>query len=136
MLSFILMLAMAGNAQAQNPPKAKKMNTSIYEQEAEEEKTESFSAKVRVVREISEEVEVFFEGDKAKGAYTLPRSLPQYGAILKTLEKSRKPGGPPVQVSADGDKRIKSVEASAAAKSTVIVPEDPNKKWDFGKIPD
>nr|BFD63547.1 hypothetical protein BdHM001_22280 [Bdellovibrio sp. HM001] len=133
MLSFIMILFLTGDAQAQS----KKMNTSIYEQEVEPEKSESFSAKVRVVREISEEVEVFFEGDKAKGAYVVPRSLPQYGATLKLLEKSRKPGGPAVSVTADGDKRIKSVEAVQGDKGGGFqVPEDPNQKWDFGKIPD
>lgn len=131
MLSFILILFLTSDAQAQAP--AKKTNTSIYEQEDEPQKTESFSAKVRVVREISDEVEVFFEGGQAKGAYTLPRSLPRYGALLKLLEKSRKPGGPSVSVTADGDKRITSVEAGKANSG---VPSDPNQKWDFGQIPD
>ncbi|UXR66245.1 hypothetical protein EZJ49_08280 [Bdellovibrio bacteriovorus] len=131
MLSFIMVLLLTGDAQAQS----KKINTSIYEQEAEPEKTESFSAKVRVVRDISDEVEVFFEGDKAKGAYIVPRSLPRYGAIVQMLEKSRKPGGPAVSVTADSEKRIKSVEA-AAKGGGFQVPEDPNQKWDFGKIPD
>lgn len=133
MLSFIMILFLTGDAQAQS----KKINTSIYEQEAESEKSESFSAKVRVVREISEEVEVFFDGDKAKGAYTLPRSLSQYGATLKLLEKSRKPGGPPVSITADGEKRIKSVEAAQGGKGGDFQPPaDPNQKWDFGTIPD
>lgn len=128
-----MILFLTGDAQAQS----KKINTSIYEQEAESEKSESFSAKVRVVREISEEVEVFFDGDKAKGAYTLPRSLPQYGATLKLLEKSRKPGGPPVSITADGEKRIKSVEAAQGGKGGDFQPPaDPNQKWDFGTIPD
>lgn len=130
MLSFILLLALSSDAQAQG----KKTNTSIYEQEAEEPKSESFSAKVRVVREVSDEVEVFFEGDTAKGAYTLPRSLQHYGSYLKTLEKSRKPGGPTVSVTADEDKRIKTVEANKAGGFQP--PADPNQKWDFGKIPD
>lgn len=128
-----MILFLTGDAQAQS----KKINTSIYEQEAESEKSESFSAKVRVVREISEEVEVFFDGDKAKGAYTLPRSLSQYGATLKLLEKSRKPGGPPVSITADGEKRIKSVEAAQGGKGGDFQPPaDPNQKWDFGTIPD
>lgn len=130
MLSFMLILLLGSpNAQAQ------KVNTSIYEQEADQQKTLSFSAKVRVVREISDEVEVFFEGDKAKGAFTLPRSLPRYGELMKILEQSRKPGGAPVSITADEDKRIKTVEATQGGGG-FQVPDDPNKKWDFGKIPD
>lgn len=131
MLEFLFVFILGGaDAQAQ------RINTSIYEQEGDQPKTLSFSAKVRVVREISDEVEVFFEGDKAKGAFTLPRSLPRYGELVKILEKSRKPGGPPVSITADEDKRIKTVEATAKGDGGFQIPEDPNQKWDFGKIPD
>ncbi|WII73668.1 hypothetical protein QJS83_07245 [Bdellovibrio sp. 22V] len=126
MLSFIMVLFLMGDAQAQS-----KLNTNLYEQEPERDKTKSFAAKVRVVREISDEVEVFFEGDKAKGAYTLPRSAQHYGKMLKDLEKSKKAGGPSVKVTADEDKRIKSVEINESGDTRV--PADPNKPWDFGK---
>ncbi len=129
MLSLILVLIMGGNAQAQRSGHA--TNTNIYEQEKEPESTQSFSAKVRVVREISEEVEVFFEGDKQKGAYTLPHSLQSFGTLLKVLEKSKKDGSP-VTVVADSEKRIKSVVAQAKPEGYQI-PKDPNESWDFEK---
>ena len=108
MIHLYLMLLLAGDAQAQT----KKLDTNLYIQEAEPEKLKSFTAKVRVVREIGEEIEVFFEGDEAKGAYTLPRSSKNYAAMLSDLEKSRKPGGGAVAVTADADKRIKTVSSN------------------------
>lgn len=134
MLSFLIALLIAGDAQAQTHLIAKKVNTSLYEQdeEPENEKGKSFTAKVKVVREDSEGVEVFFEGEKNKGSYLLLRSTEHYGKMLKNLEASRKPQGPAVQVFTDADKRIKSVEKSKQSQQEM----DPNKTWDFGKIPD
>ncbi|WP_374074088.1 hypothetical protein [Bdellovibrio bacteriovorus] len=135
MLSFIMILFLAGDAQAQTPDTpSKKINTSLYEQEPEpeKEKTKSFSAKVKVVREESDGVEVFFEGEKNKGAYMLMRSTEHYAKMLKDLEASRKPKGTAVSVTVDADKRIKTVEKSKAPQQ----PTDPNQPWDFGKIPD
>lgn len=132
MLSFIMILFLAGDAQAQTPAPSKKINTNLFEAEPEKEKSSSFSAKVKVVREESDGVEVFFEGDKNKGAYTLLRSTEHYAKMLKDLEASRKPTGTPVKVTADGDKRIKTVEKGKVTEGS----GDPNKPWDFGKIPD
>ncbi|MEK2646043.1 hypothetical protein [Bdellovibrio sp. BCCA] len=131
MLSFIVVLFLAGDAQAQEQAPPKKINTNLYEQEAEPEKTKSFSAKVKVVREESDGVEVFFEGEN-KGAYSLLRSTEHYAKMLKDLEDSRKPTGKPVKVVATTEKRIKTVEKSKSTEGS----GDPNKPWDFGKIPD
>lgn len=134
MLSLILILFLSGDAQAQTA--AKKLNANLFEQENDPEKDSSvtFTAKVRLVREESDGVEVFFEGEKNRGAYALPRSTEHYAKALKTLEESRKTKGPMVSVTASKDKRIKSVEKS---KDTGYVPpSDPNQAWDFGKIPD
>ncbi|MFM6928879.1 MAG: hypothetical protein ACKOX6_10480 [Bdellovibrio sp.] len=127
---FCLMAAGAHLSYGQTSPKAKKLNTQLYEQEPDSEKEQSFSAKVRVVREVSDEIEVFFESDTAKGAYSLPRSTPHYATVLKDLEKSRAPHGPQVSVKADSEKRIKSATISEAPTKKSKNPYDP------GEIPD
>ncbi|MGE5084805.1 MAG: hypothetical protein ACM3MG_00790 [Bacillota bacterium] len=127
---FCLMVATAPLSYAQTNSKPKKLNTQLYEQEPEEDKEQSFSAKVRVVREVSDEVEVFFESDSAKGAYTLPHSTPNYATVLKDLEKSRAPHGPQVTVKADSEKRIKSVTIQEVPAKKSKNPYDP------GEIPD
>ncbi len=129
MLSLIMTLFLMGDAQAQTS----KINTNLYEQEAEPEKesNKSFTAKVKVVREESDGVEVFFEGDKQKGAYSLNRSVEHYGKLLKILEDSKKPKGPVVSVTADGEKRIKKVEKAAAPGGA-----DPGKSWGLGEVPE
>ncbi len=109
--------------------------TNLYEQEAAKDESKTFTAKVRIVRDISDDLEVFFEGEVAKGAYTLPRQTKGYAAILKTLEASKKAEGQSVTVTADKEKNIISVEASKS-KPGFVPPSDPNKKWDFGKMPD
>jgi hypothetical protein len=109
--------------------------THLYEQEAAKDESKTFTAKVRIVRDISDDLEVFFEGEVAKGAYTLPRQTKGYAAILKTLEASKKAEGQSVTVTADKEKNIISVEASKA-KTGFVPPSDPNQKWDFGKMPD
>ena len=131
MLGLVLVLFLIPNAEAQN----KARSTDIYEQDAGESTTKTVTGKVRVVREVSDEVEVFFEGDKFPGAYTLPRGLQHYGTMLKALEASKKANGPAVTITADEDKRIKTVELKAAASGSSAgsykFPDDPNKKWDI-----
>lgn len=134
MLNFIMTLFLIGSAQTH----AKQLNTSLYEADSnsEKDKGDSFSAKVKVVREDNEGVEVFFVGEKQKGAYLLPRSSEHYATMLKDLENSKKPQGLPVSVTVDGEKRIKKVEKGSAAGKGFQVPTDPNQKWDFGNVPD
>jgi hypothetical protein len=127
MLSLILVLLLVPNAEAQ---KKSARSTDIYEQDAAENTTKSVTGKIRVVREVGDEVEVFFEGDKIPGAYTLPHGLQHYGTMLKALEESKKPSGPAVTVTADEDKRIKTVELKAASGGYQM-PTDPNKKIDI-----
>lgn len=131
MLIIIMTLILAGPAHAEN----KKSSTKLYESESED-KTEKFTSKVKVIREDGDGVEVFFISDKQKGAYSLSRSAANYAESLKILENSRKPKGSAVAVTSDGEKRIKSVEKAAAADGDFKIPEDPNEKWDFGKVPD
>ncbi|GEM_PF-1372508 len=138
MLSFILILFLSSSdAQAQTaapatPPAAKKFNTNLYEQEPEPEKedSQSFTAKVKLVREEENGVEVFFEGEKQKGGYSLARGTEHYAKYVKDLEASRKAKGPQVSITADSEKHIKKVELKKGSN------QDPNKTWDFGKIPD
>ena len=104
--------------------KAFALDTNLYEKEPD--KMVSFSSKVRVVREIEGDVEVFFESDKAHGAYTLPHSMKDYATALESLQESEKGSGPPVTVNVDEDtKVIKSVQKSAAPKAL-----DPVKDFD------
>ncbi|UYL09493.1 hypothetical protein B9G69_002760 [Bdellovibrio sp. SKB1291214] len=128
MFSLILVFLMVDPAHAQS--KIQKRSTNIYEAETTEEKSESFTAKVRVVRDISDEVEVFFESDTARGAYTLPRKIKSYATVLKTLQESEKPGGPQVSVKADSEKRIESVDKAARSGY------QKKSQWDPGEIPD
>jgi hypothetical protein len=123
MIEFLVAMMLSNPCYAQ-----KKLNTNLYESEASGNK--SFSGKVRVVRDISDDVEVFFETDKAQGAYTLPRNSEHYAQMLKDLETSKKPGGPAVSVTADEEKRIKSVQINKGAEKNL----DPNKTWDFGPL--
>ena len=128
MFSLILVFLMADPAHAQS--KVQKRSTNIYEAESTPDKSESFTAKVRVVRDISDDVEVFFESESARGAYTLPRKIKSYATVYKTLQDSEKPGGPQVSVTADSEKRIQSVEKSSKSGY------QKKSQWDPGEIPD
>lgn len=128
---LIMILLMISSAAAQT----KKMNTQLFEPESEN-KTESFTAKVKLIREDNDGMEVFFMSEKQKGGYTLLRSNANYAAFLRELEKSKKPQGPPVSVQADSEKHITHVEKITESKDSFKVPDDPNQKWDFGKVPD
>lgn len=130
-MTLILTFILPGPAQAQS----NKLSTKLYESEPEV-KTEKFTSKVKVIRDDGDGVEVFFISEKQKGAYVLSRSAANYAEILKVLENSRKPKGPPVSVTANGEKHIKSVEKAAAPEGGFKIPDDPNEKWDFGKVPD
>lgn len=128
---LIMILLMISSAAAQT----KKMNTQLFEPESEN-KTESFTAKVKLIREDNDGMEVFFMSEKQKGGYTLLRSNANYAAFLRELEKSKEPQGPPVSVQADSEKHITHVEKITESKDSFKVPDDPNQKWDFGKVPD
>ncbi len=83
-----------------------KLNTQVFETDADDQ---SFSGKVKIVRDINSETEVFFEDKKHPGPYILSETLPSYGLFKARLEKSKKASGPMVKVMLDSD-RIKSVE--------------------------
>jgi hypothetical protein len=124
-MRFILVFGLAFCLSSPTLAQSKKLNTNLYEKEEVEDKTTSFSAKVRVVRDISDDVEVFFDSDKASGAYTLPHGAANYATMLKKLEDSREAGGGFVSVTADSDKRIKSVESAAKGKAV----KDSGNPW-------
>jgi hypothetical protein len=93
---------------AETPAAKKKTNTQVYSHEES-----SVSGKVKLVREIQEETEVFLEGSKGGGGpFVLPVNTKNRARILKLLEKSQKPGGPEVTLSIDDQQRIKNVEES------------------------
>lgn len=112
-------------------------DSNIYEAETEKDDMKSFSAKVSVVRIVSEDTEVMFEGENNKGVYTLPHGIKNYAAALESLNKSKKSSGLSVSITADLDRNIKSVELNknASTDSLIVVPKDPNQKWDLSKIP-
>lgn len=121
-----------------NPAKSK---SNIFEADTEKDERKHFSAKVRVVRDIADDVDVFFEGTSTTGAYTLSRGKKDFTVMLKALEASKAPKGPSVSVTADSDKNILTVELDKRPKneandmSTFVPPTDPLQKWDFGKMP-
>lgn len=128
--------AWAENAGDKKPAKPKSQyNTNLYEAEEAKDDSKSFTAKVRVVRDISDDIEVLFEGNDANGIYSLPHSRNNFAAMLKSLEASKKADGPAVSVTTDADKNIKTVELQKSS-GAFTPPKDPNQKWDFGKIPD
>ncbi|MBO9667812.1 MAG: hypothetical protein J7501_13495 [Bdellovibrio sp.] len=116
-MRFIVAIGLAFCFATQAPAQTKKLNTQLYEKEEAVEKTSSFTGKVRVVRDISDDVEVFFDSDKATGAYTLPHGAKDYATMLKHLEESRGADGGQVTITADSEKRIKSVAPSSLGKS-------------------
>lgn len=141
MLTFITVLFLMSDAQAQHNLVAENRVESESESEGESsnEKTKTFTAKVRIVREDSDGMEIFFESEKAKGAYLLPSSAERYGKKVKDLEASKKPNGAAVTVTVDSEKRIKSVvlqKNDSRGIKGFKIPSDPNQKWDFGKLPD
>lgn len=109
---------------------ATKMSRDVFEKEEDPDKQNaSFSAKVKVIRQESDGVEIFFEGTKQKGGYLLLSSKKGYGKMLDALEKSRKPQGPSVSVQADPDQRILAVEIKESEGKN-------DGKIDFGTLPD
>jgi len=112
---LVISLLLAGpltltQSSAAETKKKTKINTQLFEQEGE---ATSVSGKVKVVREIQEETEVFIDNPKgSSGPFVLPANIANRAGLLKILNKSQKPGGPPVVLSVDGQQRITNVEAS------------------------
>jgi len=108
-LTMILALSLASVSHSYAADGGKKNKTSpqLYEQEGDG----SVSGKVKLVREVQEETEVFLEGGKG-GPFVLPVNFPNRAGALKILAKSQKPGGPSVTISIDEQQRIKSIEES------------------------
>ena len=99
--------------------KKSKMNTQLFEQEGE---ATSVSGKVKVVREIQEETEVFIDNPKgSSGPFVLPTNIKNRAKLTKLLNASQKPGGPSVVLNIDAQQRITHVESSDAEES----PKDP-----------
>lgn len=122
---FFLVLIGLADAEAQS----KKHQTQMYESEPESAKTSQFSAKVRVIREESDGVEVFFDSETQSGAFFLPKSTENFASLLKYLEESQKPKGLAVSVTADENKSIKSISKPLNKKTDLDVLSDPNFKW-------
>jgi hypothetical protein len=117
LLAFSIMLPITLPAMAQSSKKSK-LNTNLYEQESQDS---TVSGKVKAVREVQGDTEVFIENPKGNsGPYTLPENIKDRANILKALNASQKPGGGSVTISIDGQQRIKSFESSGgSAKSSI-----------------
>src|SRR5438445_2636265 len=76
--------AAAGGDKKPAKPKSQ-YNSNLFEAEESKEDSKSFTGKVRVVRDISDDIEVLFEGDQIKGIYSLSRSKSNFAAMLKSL---------------------------------------------------
>lgn len=124
MKSFFLLLALlsfsALSVSAQSAKKPK-LNSNVFEQESKES---SITGKVKAVRVVQEETEVFIDNPKGNsGPYLLPQNFSNRAAALKTLQKSQKVGGPAVTIGIDDQQRIKSVEESESSTKTT------NEDW-------
>lgn len=97
----------------QKSPPSRKRNFSAPEMK-------SFTSKVKLLRSIQDETEVFFDSEKARGVYILPKTLKDYATYKARLQKSAKAGGPSVQVTSDEERRIESVEIVESAKKPEI----------------
>ncbi|MBC7370954.1 MAG: hypothetical protein H7326_05275 [Bdellovibrionaceae bacterium] len=91
--------------------KKSKISTQLFEHDGE---ATSVSGKVKVVREIQEETEVFVDNPKgSSGPFILPANIKDRARLIKLLNASQKPGGPPVELGIDAQQRITHVESSA-----------------------
>ncbi len=106
-IAFLLLTSTALASDTQGTKKKGTVNTQLYEQEGEK----SVSGKVKVVRIVQEETEVFIENPKGgSGPYVLPANIKNRAGLLKILQKSQKPGGPSVLIGIDDHQIINSVE--------------------------
>ncbi len=104
--------------------------TSIYE--AEEVKVQTFSAKVKSVRDAGDDgVDITFESDVATGYYSLsPKKIKNYNEIHQYVEKSRKSNGPILKVSAEKDEKIIRSVSIVEKAEKAAGPVDLNKSVD------
>ena len=86
-------------ATSTQPPKKSQFNSQIYENDKSES---SFSARVKIVREVQGDTQVFFEG--VKGFYVLTMSSSNAGSWQNLLTASQTKKFK-VQVSVDPDSR-------------------------------
>lgn len=118
MIAVFLVLGLSFQQAHADETKKSKLNTQLYEQDA----GNSVSGKVKVIREVQDETEVFIDSSKgSQGPYTLSSSAKDRGTLMSRLQKSAKPGGPSVTLQFDDQQRILSVEVSeqkAPAKSS------------------
>ncbi len=105
---------------SQNNKNKSKLNTQVFEAEGEQN---TFSGKVRILRDNTEDTEVFFENKKHPGPYILSEKLPSYGLFKARLQKSKKSGGPAVKVTVDND-HIKSVDIDGNASPSTLSEKD------------
>lgn len=116
LVSITLLLILPSLSPAQTAKKGQ-LNTNLFEKESSET---SVSGKVKAVREVQEETEVFIDNPKGNsGPYVLPQNIKNRAAVLKILNNSQKPGGRSVTISIDDQQHIKSVEESQTSTNTL-----------------
>lgn len=112
LIILCLGLSLPGGVQAQK----KRLNANLYEQDNSES---SISGKVKTVREVQGDTEVFLDNKQGKGGpYLLPQNIKNRAKILSTLNKSQKAGGPSVTLKFDDQQIIRSVEESEQSTPT------------------
>jgi hypothetical protein len=104
---FALSLCLPGFSPAKS-----KLNANLFEKTDSES---SISGKIKAIREVQEETEVFIENKGNGGPYVLPQGTRDRAKLLKSLQKSLKAGGPTVTISIDDQQRIKCVEESQSS---------------------
>lgn len=124
---FVVLASFASPSAYAASPKAKKLNTQLYEQDSA---GTSASGKVKVVREVQEETEVFLDVKSgSSGPFILPQSAKNRAALMKMLTSSQKAGGSPVTLQLDDQQRILNVEESAGASKSDSGGSTSAEKW-------
>ncbi|WP_413290745.1 hypothetical protein [Bdellovibrio sp. HCB337] len=110
-IATVLALTLPMISAAQSTKKGK-LSTDLYEKDKSES---SISGKVKAVREVQEETEVFIDTKGNSGPYLLPQNIKNRAKLIQILNKSQKPGGPTVTISIDEQDHIKSVEENESS---------------------
>lgn len=117
---LLLIILSSPLTHAQKSKQKSKLNTQVFESEGQ---ANTFTGKVRIIRDNTSETEVFFEDKKNPGPYTLSDKIPSYGLFKERLQKSKKTGGPKVKVNIDND-QITGVDIDGSATSETVNEKD------------
>jgi hypothetical protein len=127
--AFVFTISVSTVSALAASPKTKKLNSQLYEQDSG---GTTASGKVKAIREIQEETEVFLTTKTGSGGpFVLPHSLKNRAALMNILVHSQKTGGPSVILHLDDQQRIQSVEETAAPSESSGPADKADKKWEL-----